>query len=112
MDIFVASPYSHYDERVVEARAHEADIYVGELTRQGKVCYSAISAMHHLLKVCELPGTWEYWHMHCDRMMHHADEVHVLCLDGWEESVGLKNEIEIAKELNKKITYVKKNGKN
>jgi hypothetical protein len=111
MDIFVISPYTDDDFTIIEARAWEADKYVGELTRQGKVCYSAISAMHHLLQVCQLPGTWDYWKMHCETMMMHAYEVHVLCLDGWEESEGVHAEIEIAKMFNKKITYVKKTGK-
>ena len=102
MDVFIVSPYTDDDYDVINRRALEADTYVSELTRQGKVCYSAISAMHHLLYIAELPGTWDYWRMHCDRMMHDADEVHVLCLDGWEETVGMKNEIAIAKELNKK----------
>lgn len=110
MDIFVVSPYSDDDNDVINQRALDADMYVGELTRQGKVCYSAISAMRHLLSVCGLPGTWAYWRMHCERMMIHASEVHVLCLDGWEQSEGVKAEIEIAKIFNKKITYVKKNG--
>jgi len=111
MYIFIISPYTDPDEDVINQRALEADIYVGELTRQGKVCYSAISSMHHLLHVLELPGTWKYWRTHCEVMMKQASEVHVLCLDGWEQSEGVMAEIEIAKIFNKKVTYVKKNGK-
>lgn len=110
MDIFIISPYTHDNKFVVDQRAHEADMYVGELARRGKVCYSTISAMHHLLDACELPGTWEYWKTHCTTMIQDADEVHVLCLWGWEDSEGVSFEIEIAKLLNKKITYIKKNG--
>ena len=110
MDIFIISPYTDDDFDVRNRRALEADTYVSELTRQGKVCYSAISAMHHLLYIGELPGTWDYWRMHCEVMMMHAYEVHVLCLDGWEQSEGVKAEIEIAKIFNKKITYVTKAG--
>lgn len=110
MDIFIISPYTDDDPDVTNRRALEADMYVSELTRQGKVCYSAISAMHHLLHIAELPGTWLYWRMHCERMMQHAYEVHVLCLDGWEQSEGVQAELEIAKMFNKKITYIKKNG--
>lgn len=110
MDVFIISPYTDDDFDVTNRRALEADIYVGELIRQGKVCYSTISAIHHLLYLTELPGTWVYWRMHCEVMMMHATEVHVLCLDGWEQSEGVQAEIEIAKTFNKKITYVKKNG--
>lgn len=110
MDVFIVSPYNDDDFDVRNRRALEADIYVGVLTRQDKVCYSAISAMHHLLHILELPETWDYWRKHCEVMMMHASEVHVLCLDGWEQSEGVQAEIEIAKVFNKKIIYVKKNG--
>jgi len=112
MDIFIISPYTDDDFDVRNRRAMEADTYVSELTQQGKVCYSAISAMHHLLYIGELPGTWDYWRMHCEVMIMHAYEVHVLCLDGWEQSEGVKAEMEIANVLGKKIKYITKTGRN
>ena len=110
LDIFVISPYTHADVEVVEERVWEADLYVGSLVKQGKVVYSTVSAMHHITKICELPDTWEYWKHHCEQMIYNTYEVHVLCLDGWEESEGVLAEIEIAKMFSKKIQYIKKVG--
>lgn len=116
MDIFVISPYRGeqgddvYADPVVPYRVHAADEYIAELTRRGKICYSTVSAMHHISLDFDLPKSWEYWKKHCNTMIMHAYEVHVLCLDGWEESEGVQAEIEIAKMFSKKITYVKKTG--
>lgn len=108
LDIFVISPYTSDKLMTIAYRVREANLYIGELTRKGKVAYSAISAMHHLLRLCKLPGDWNYWQHHCEQMMEPAQEVHVLCLDGWEESEGVRAEIEIAKGFNKPIRYIKK----
>ena len=110
LDIFVVSPYRDERAGVTGNRVHEAAKYVAELTRKGKVCYSTVSAMHHVSVRFDLPTSWEYWKKHCEAMMANAYEVHVLCLDGWEQSEGVQAEIEIAKMFNKKIQYVKKVG--
>jgi hypothetical protein len=108
LDIFVISPYTHPDIAVKECRVLEADYYIGELVRQGKVAYSTVSSMHHITNLCNLPDSWDYWKRHCEMMIASTYEVHVLCLDGWEESEGTQAEIEIAKMFNKKITYINK----
>ena len=110
LDIFVISPYTHENRWVVIERVLEADLYVAELVRQGKVVYSTVSAMDHVTRLCALPNDWEYWKHHCEQMIASTYEVHVLCLEGWEESEGVQAEIEIAKMFNKKIQYIKKVG--
>lgn len=112
LDIFVISPYTSASRSIVALRVLEADLYIGELVRQGKVAYSTVSAMDHVTDICNLPNDWAYWKHHCEQMIASTYEVHVLCLDGWEESEGVQAEIEIAKMFCKKITYIKKVGKN
>jgi hypothetical protein len=39
-----------------------------------------------------------------------CDEVAVLMLDGWRESIGVQAEIAIARELCKPVTFLRVNG--
>ena len=111
LDIFVIVPYTHADEKIVEERVRYTDLYVGFLTSQCKVVYSTVSAMHHITKLCELPTSYDYWKLHCEKMIASTYEVHVLCLDGWEDSEGVQAELEFAKLFSKKIKYVTPMGK-
>lgn len=43
---------------------------------------------------------WAFWRRYDRAMLERCDELVVLQLDGWEESIGVKAEIAIAKELN------------
>lgn len=105
-DVFIISPYRDDNITVESGRAMDADLYVGELAQNGVVAYSTISAMHHLLGICDLPSDWEFWKTHCSKMIACAKEVHVLKLDGWETSEGVAGELDLAKILNKPIKFI------
>ena len=105
-DVFVISPYTDDDQNVVCDRVAAAERYLASLTMEDVVAYSTIAAMHHLTVKFSLPNDYEYWKDHCHKMISSAKEVYVLCLDGWENSVGVQDELSIARELNKKITYI------
>jgi len=105
-DVFIISPYKDDNFLIETERAVSADLYIGELAHNGVVAYSTISAMHHLLGICDLPEDWSFWKKHCTTMIKSAKEVHVLQLDGWETSEGVIAELEIARTYYKKITFV------
>jgi hypothetical protein len=106
IDVFVITPYRHENSKIVEQRVKTVNLYVGSLTQAGLVVYSTVSAMHHLAEMCSLPSDWKYWEKHCATMIECSKVVHLLQLDGWEESEGVQGEIEIANNLNKKILNV------
>jgi hypothetical protein len=105
-DVFVISPYTHENPDIMRDRVNEAEKYIAKLTMEGVVAYSTIAAMDHLVRKFELPNDFEYWKTHCIKMVSAAKEVHVLCLDGWEDSVGAQYEIEVAIQQTKKINYI------
>lgn len=108
-DVFVISPYTHDDAAIVAARVATAEEFLVNLTIEGIVAYSTIAAMHHLTNKFTLPSNYAFWRNHCRTMISCATEVYVLCLDGWEESQGVIDEIAIATELHKDIKYIKGN---
>ena len=53
----------------------------------------------YALEVHGLPGDWEFWQGYDRLMLSRCDELAVLCLPGWRESVGVRAEIDIAGRL-------------
>lgn len=105
--IFISSPYSNPDDNIREENFAMVSQYVAELNSKGKTAFSPITYGHTLLNFREMPTDWEFWKEFCVTFLEKCEKMIVYKLPGWEESRGVKEEIEIAKELGVKITYKK-----
>jgi hypothetical protein len=103
--IYVASPYSHDDPAVRQARFEAACRVTAELIRQGKSTYSPIAYSHPLSRY-NLPLDWKFWQRHDLDFLAICSEMVVLKLPGWEESVGVRAEIAAARTLGKPVTFL------
>jgi hypothetical protein len=103
--IYLASPYSHENLAVREQRFREACRAATALLLAGHAVFSPIAYSHGLVQY-GLPIDWSFWEWHDKEMLARCDEVMVLMLDGWEDSVGVREEIRIARELGKHVRYV------
>jgi hypothetical protein len=103
--IYLASPYSHSDPAVQEARFLAVCAHVADMMRQGEHVYSPVCHTHPVTRF-GLPGDWEYWAEYDKVMLSRCDELAVLCLDGWRESVGVRAEIAIAKEAGMPVRFI------
>lgn len=103
--IYLASPYSHHDPTVRELRFRAACQAAAALVRDGHAVFSPIAHSHALVEH-GLPMDWSYWEAHDRHHLSHCDEVVVLMLDGWEASVGIREEVRMAKQLNKPVRYI------
>ena len=103
--IYLASPYSHPDAAVREARFRDACRAAAKLMRLGHVVFSPIAHGHC---ICEhgLPTDWRFWEPFERFQLERCDEVVVLMLDGWRESVGVQAEIRIAGDAGKPVRYL------
>jgi len=103
--IYLASPYSHPDAAVRETRFRDACRAAAKLMRLGHVVFSPIAHGHC---ICEhgLPTDWRFWEPFDRSQLERCDEVVVLMLDGWRESVGVQAEIQIADEVGKPVRYL------
>lgn len=106
--IYLASPYSHPDPQVMEHRYEQAVLATAILLHKGHLVFSPITHSHDMSKVYpELVGTrWENWQLLDSTLIHRMDELWVLCIDGWRESVGVQAEIQLAKGYGRKIRAV------
>ena len=103
--IYLASPYSHHDKQIQEWRFQAACQQAALMMQSGKLVFSPI-AHTHPIAAFGLPGDWAFWQAYDRAMLERCDELAVLQLDGWEESIGVQAEIAIAKELNLPVRFI------
>jgi nucleoside 2-deoxyribosyltransferase len=103
--IYLASPYSHPDATVRDARFQAVCRAAAALIRAGQHVFSPI-AHSHAIATYGLPTDWAYWESAARAHLETSDEVVVLTLDGWRESIGVAAEIAIAAELGKPVRYL------
>jgi hypothetical protein len=96
--IYLAAPYSHPDNKVVEERMAAVCRVDAVLMDRGTFTFSPL--LKHFVKgYANLPGDWNYWQDFCRVTLPKCSHVYVLALDGWEESVGVREEIKLAELL-------------
>jgi hypothetical protein len=103
--IYLASPYSHWDATIRERRYHDACLAAAHLLQSGCNVFSPIVHGHPLVAY-GLPTDWAYWEAFDREHISRCDELCVLTLDGWQDSVGVMAEIEIAAGLGRPIRYL------
>ena len=104
--IYIASPYSHKDYRVMIDRYRKVRTYVAECLNEGEVVYSPINDNHPISDHHQLPGDWEFWKKVDTAFIRGSDKLRVYMMDGWDKSVGVSAEIEYAKSIGKAVEYV------
>lgn len=97
--VYLATPYSHENPAVMDARADEAIRYVADLSSGGEVVFSPIVHYHEAAKRFGMPRHYEFWHGACTAFLDKASALYVVMLDGWRESLGVKHEIDRAREI-------------
>jgi nucleoside 2-deoxyribosyltransferase len=107
--IYLASPYSHPDPAVREERYRAACRAAAALLLAGQPVFSPIAHSHWIAEH-GLPYAWSFWEPLDRWFLERCDEVVVLTLDGWNESVGVQAEIRIAAECGKPVRYVGPDG--
>jgi hypothetical protein len=100
--IYLAIPYAGQEGFSVEV----ANKVSGELMKRGKVVFSPISHTHSIAEMCEMPVCWEFWEKQDKAMIDRADEILVVCIDGWDHSRGVIEELEHAEILGIKIGFL------
>lgn len=108
MITYLACPYSHHSSDVRLMRFDMACRAAAKLMREGKTVFSPISHSHPVAAYLpeELLLSWPFWKAQDFPLLDLADELVVLTLPGWEESRGVKAEIERAKYWNIPILYM------
>jgi hypothetical protein len=99
--LYLASPYTHKDKGVMHARyiaACNAQVF---LALSGRYVYSPVAFGHAVEVQTGVNLPYEYWIRHGMRMLDKSTGVVVLPLPGWQESNGVKLEIDLALRVGK-----------
>lgn len=103
--VYLASPYTHPDAKVRQERFKAVCVAQGQLLLKGYFVYSPIVATEAVLLYNDLPFRFGFWRELDELMISKCDYLVVLKLDGWEQSVGVKHEVEFAKLAGLGIFY-------
>ena len=108
--IYLASPYSHSDILIMKTRFLLAEEITAQLIMAGKFVYSPIVHCHELAQKFELPKDFVYWRRYNIDMLRRADQMYILDIPGWDESQGVKFELQIAVEIGIEVFMVNQKG--
>lgn len=100
---YVAGPYSHKDAEVQHDRGKKHCEITCKLLKNGHLVYSPIAETMNLSEYGDMKGNWETWREKDIRQLDVCDEIIVLTLDGWKESIGTRAEIKHSIKNNKTI---------
>jgi hypothetical protein len=103
--IYLATPYSHPDPAVREQRFQTVNREAARLMGLGMQVFSPISHSHPIAQAGSLPTDWAFWEEYDRTMLQACSTLVVLRAQGWQESSGVKAEMEIAKELRIPIMF-------
>lgn len=105
--IFLAGPYGHADREVVEQRFHEANAVAARIARSGSTVFSQISMSHPInshLPDLDKAGIGKLWAPIDQVFMDAMDEIVVIDGPGWQESAGVKREMEFFKSKGQRVS--------
>jgi len=105
--IYVAAPYSSASRVVIAKRMERVNKYCASLLTRGHDILSPLTVGHTLVGSNKLiPESGEFWLDFCVPMLRASKEVHILTLDGWEDSLGVNAEMKIAEHLGLDIVLI------
>lgn len=105
--VFVCAPYSSNDQFIKESRFKSACIGCGLIMDLGGFPMSPLVHGVPIANEMKLPDDFDYWSKYCLSFINKSDFLVVLNVEGWEDSSGIKAEIELAHKLNKPVYLFK-----
>lgn len=103
--LYLASPYSHPNPAVRQARFEAACRAAAKLFKDGHHVISPVVYTHPIAQH-GLPLDWAFWQSFDRHLLEMCDELWVLTLPGWRESRGVLAEVRLASESGKPVRYV------
>jgi len=105
--VYLACPYTHEKQSVMTMRVEKATKAAAILAKE-YVVFSPLTHSHPISKHMEpeYQTNGDFWLEQDFAFLAVCDKLLVLCLDGWEKSYGVTEEIKFAHENNIPIFYL------
>jgi hypothetical protein len=105
--IFLASPYTHEDKEVMAFRYEAALETTARLIREGNIVFSPIVHSHPIAIAYDLPKDYKFWQAYTNSfILHWAEHFSILCLNDWQNSVGLLDEFNLAMKVRLSFSFI------
>jgi hypothetical protein len=111
--LYLGQPYTAINPdgspclELMEWRYEQGAKVTASLLNKGIFVYSPIVHCHELAKKFEMPRDFAFWQDYNFAMLAKAKAIIVLELPGWEDSLGLKGEIQFTKSLGRSVMRIK-----
>jgi len=103
---YLASPYSHNNSFIKQCR-YEAVIYTGSiLTKRGFRLVEPIAMCHEQSARHNMPGGYQFWKTRDRGFIDICQGIIVLTIKGWDESEGVSDEIQHARDSGKPVCFL------
>lgn len=96
--IYLASPYTHKSEKVMEARFKITEFVTAFYLKQFQPVFSPIVHCHEIARLYKLPTDFKYWQQMNRAWIKKSDMMRLLQFPEWKRSIGVDGEVKIAKE--------------
>jgi hypothetical protein len=104
--IYLACPYTHHSAAIRLQRFQQATKAAAALIRQGHIVFSPITMTHPIdIEMAGSENTLgsDFWVAFDETFMERCDVFVLLPLDGWEQSGGVRREIEYFRKAGKPL---------
>lgn len=100
--VFVSGPYSHPDNSIKQTRVNLIANACLNFMEKGQVAISPLTFGLSLIEKTgkQLPDDYVFWGKFCEEFVRACHTIYILDIDGWQESSGVRGEIEEAKKNN------------
>lgn len=85
----------------MDDRYSQTIAYTARLIAGGLHVFSPIAHNVTMIKHCGIPNGWNYWKLYDATMLADSGYLLILPLDGWEDSEGIQEERQLARDLGK-----------
>jgi hypothetical protein len=90
--IYIAAPYTHTDEEVINQRVTVSGAVAAALSEEGYVCYSPLVHCHIIHQAMRTKQEKVFWMRHCLTMLAASELMLIVPLEGWKTSSGIMEE--------------------
>ena len=104
--VYLAVPYTHSEDDVKNFRFLVVTALSAKLFERDIFNFSPITHSHPISAVSSAGTSWATWEAFDKFMISLCDQIWVLKIPGWKESVGVTAEIAYALEENKPVFYL------
>ncbi len=95
---YLATPYTHVNPSIVDARVRETMRYAHALLSAGYTVFSPILHCHNMANNHDMPTDAKFWWEYNLAHLQAFKRVIVCEIDGWKMSTGVKMEIQWARD--------------